>query len=157
MIRKIKLTDKQILEEITYAVDIFSNEEKAVAMELINDSINNINSDYYSFVYEENEKIIGYYIIGKRPLTDAVYDLYWIVVNPEEQNKGIGQKLLTDAENFVKINNGRWMIAETSSKTEYEATRKFYFRNSYSIVSEIRDFYSVGDSLIVFGKYFQKG
>jgi aminoglycoside 6'-N-acetyltransferase I len=157
MIRKIKLTDKQILEEITYAVDIFSTEEKAVAMELINDSINNINSDYYSFVYEENEKIIGYYIIGKRPLTDAVYDLYWIVVNPEEQNKGIGQKLLTDAENFVKINNGRWMIAETSSKTEYEATRKFYFRNSYSIVSEIRDFYSVGDSLIVFGKYFQKG
>lgn len=157
MIRKIKLTDKQILEEITYAVDIFSTEEKAVAMELINDSINNINSDYYSFVYEENEKIIGYYIIGKRPLTDAVYDLYWIVVNPEEQNKGMGQKLLTDAENFVKINNGRWMIAETSSKTEYEATRKFYFRNSYSIVSEIRDFYSVGDSLIVFGKYFQKG
>jgi hypothetical protein len=47
MIRKIKLTDKQILEEITYAVDIFSTEEKAVAMELINDSINNIKSDYY--------------------------------------------------------------------------------------------------------------
>ncbi len=157
MIRKINKNDKQILENITYAIDIFSDEEKAVAMELINESINNINSDYNSFVYEENNIISGYYIIGKRPLTDAVYDLYWIVVNPNEQNKGIGQKLLNNAEDFVKNNNGRWMIAETSSKTQYEATRKFYFRNSYSIVSEIRDFYSAGDSLIVFGKYFQKG
>jgi hypothetical protein len=33
-------------------------------------------------------KIIGYYIIGKRTADDACYnDLYWIVVNPEEQNK----------------------------------------------------------------------
>lgn len=157
MIRKIKASDIEILQNITYSIDIFSEEEKSVAMELINDSVNNINSDYNSFVYEEDNIISGYYIIGKRPLTDGVYDLYWIVVNPNEQNKGIGQKLLNDAEDFVIKNNGRWMIAETSSKIEYESTRKFYFRNKYSIVSEIRDFYSVGDSLIVFGKYFHKG
>ncbi|HPN37110.1 MAG TPA: GNAT family N-acetyltransferase [Melioribacteraceae bacterium] len=157
MIRKVKPEDKNNLENITNKIDIFSNEEKQVAIELFNDSINNINSDYFTFVYEENEIILGYYVIGKRPLTDAVYDLYWIVVNPDEQNKGIGQKLLINAEEFVRKHNGRWMLAETSSKTQYEATRKFYFRNNYSIVSEIRDFYSIGDSLIVFGKYFQKG
>lgn len=157
MIRKIIIEDVAPLENITNLIDIFSNEEKQVAKELINDSINNANSDYFTYVYEENGNILGYYIIGKRPLTDGVYDLYWIVVNPDEQNKGIGQKLLNDAEKFVAERNGRWLLAETSSKVQYEATRKFYFRNNYSIVSEIRDFYSIGDSLIVFGKYFMKG
>ncbi len=157
MIRKIIIEDVAALEKITNLIEIFSNEEKQVAKELINDSINNSNSDYYTYVYEEEGNILGYYIIGKRPLTDGVYDLYWIVVNPDEQNKGIGQKLLNDAEKFVAEKEGRWLLAETSSKPQYEATRKFYFRNNFSIVSEIRDFYSLGDSLIVFGKYFKKG
>jgi hypothetical protein len=50
--------------------------------------------------------------------------------------------------------NGRWLLAETSSKDSYSATRNFYMRNNYSIISEINDFYSKGDGMIVFGKYF---
>ena len=39
---------------------------------------------------------------GQRPMTDAVYDLYWIVVDPSQKGKGIGKALLHHAENFVK-------------------------------------------------------
>ena len=102
----------------------------------------------------ENEKIIGYHCIGKRPLTDAVYDLYWIVTDPDHVNKGIGKKLLQHAEQFVAQHNGRWLLIETSSKDSYEGTRNFYMRNKYTIVSEINDFYAPGEKLIVFGKYF---
>jgi aminoglycoside 6'-N-acetyltransferase I len=83
-----------------------------------------------------------------------VYDLYWIVTNPNHGKKGIGKKLLEHAESFVNENNGRWLLAETSSKDSYSATRNFYMRNNYSIISEINDFYSKGDGMIVFGKYF---
>ncbi|MFH0733115.1 MAG: GNAT family N-acetyltransferase [bacterium] len=155
MVREIKKEDRELLKKITYQIDIFNDEEKEVAMELIDDAINCQNTSYITYVYEEKNNVIGYYIIGKRALTDGVYDLYWIVVTPEFQNKGVGKILLAHAENYIMVNKGRWVLAETSSKISYDATRKFYLRNSYSIVCEIEDFYSIGDSLIVFGKYFK--
>lgn len=154
MIRKIEKKDRDVLVAITNKIDIFNDEEKDVAIELLDDAINNPNTSYITYIYEENGNVLGYYIIGTRALTDGVFDLYWIVVEPEQQKKGIGKELLLHAEDYVTNNNGRWLLAETSSKVSYEKTRNFYFRNKYSIISEIKDFYTIGDNLIVFGKYF---
>ena len=156
MIRKLLYNDRSQLVKIVEETENFSPEEKQVAIELINEAINNPNHEYYNtFIYEEEGKIYGYHCTGKRALTDGVYDLYWIVVDKKTQNKGLGKKLLDHAESFVKENNGRWILAETSSKDNYNATRNFYLRNKYSIVAEIRDFYKVSDNLIVFGKYIK--
>jgi ribosomal protein S18 acetylase RimI-like enzyme len=155
MIRRLKPADAKIIEGILNEILIFHDEEIRVAMELVNIAASDPKQkDYHLFIYEENGMILGYHCTGKRPLTDGVYDLYWIVTNPEHSKKGIGKKLLEHAEGFVNENNGRWLLAETSSKDSYSATRNFYMRNNYSIISEIKDFYSIGDSLIVFGKYF---
>jgi len=155
MIRRLKPDDPKIIEGILSTTPNFSDEEMDVAMELVNIVANNpMQKDYNLFVYEENGITLGYHCTGKRPLTDGVYDLYWIVTNPEHGKKGIGKKLLEHAENFVSEMNGRWLLAETSSKDSYSATRNFYMRNNYSIISEINDFYSKGDGMIVFGKYF---
>ncbi len=156
MIRKLQSNDRHSLISIIEGTDNFNDAEKKVAVELIDEAIANPNHEYYNlFVLEENGSIAGYHCTGKRALTDGVFDLYWIVVDPKNQNKGVGKKLLDHAENFVKENNGRWILAETSSKESYNATRNFYFRNNYSIVAEIRDFYTVNDNLIVFGKYIK--
>ncbi len=143
MIRKIKQSDKKVLEELLNNIDSFTNDEVNVAMEL-----NNV------FVYTEKEKILGYHCTGKRPLTDAVYDLYWIVVDSRFQGKGIGRDLLKHAEKFVKQQNGRWLLIETSSKDDYKNTRNFYLNNNFVIISQIDDFYKLNDSLIVYGKRF---
>ncbi|OGU57609.1 MAG: GNAT family N-acetyltransferase [Ignavibacteria bacterium RBG_13_36_8] len=154
MIRKLQKKDLHQLKSIIDKVDLFTIEEKDVALELIDEATEFSEKDYYNiFVYERNNKIYGYHCTGKRALTDGVFDLYWIVVDPENQNNGIGKELLMHSEEFVKNNNGRWILAETSSREAYESTRKFYLRNNYSIVSQIKDFYSVNDHLIVFGKY----
>jgi aminoglycoside 6'-N-acetyltransferase I len=155
MIRKLKPDDVNSINSMLHKVKNFSNKEIDVAMELVNIAASDPQqNDYNVFVYTENDKIIGYHCVGLRPLTDAVYDLYWIVIDPDFTNKGIGKKLLHDAEQFVMDHNGRWLIIETSSKDDYEGTRNFYLRNNYSKISEINDFYAVGDMLIVFGKYF---
>ena len=156
MIRRIKLADVQAIERILKKIPNFSNSEVEVAMELVQIAAGNpLQSDYNAFVFENgNGNVLGYHCSGRRPLTDAVYDLYWIAVDPESEIKGIGKILLDHAEAFVKDNNGRWVLAETSSKDSYLKTRNFYLRNNYSIVAQINDFYSVGDHLIVFGKYF---
>lgn len=158
MIRKLRAEDRKPLLSIIDKTENFSYEEKKVAVELIDEAIANANHEYYNvFVSENDNKIDGYHCVGKRALTDGVFDLFWIVVDSSTQNKGIGKQLLDHSENFVKENKGRWILAETSSKDSYNATRNFYLRNKYSIVSQIKDFYSVNDNLIVFGKYIPNG
>lgn len=155
MIRSIKPSDVEGLEKLLKKIPNFNEAEVKVAMELIEITVNNPDqTDYNIFVYEEDGRILGYHCTGKRPLTDAVYDLYWIVADPEHSGKGIGKNLLEHAENFVKERKGRWILAETSSKESYLSTQSFYLRNNYTIISEIKDFYSVGDNLLIFGKYF---
>ena len=155
MIRRLKPDDAKIIEGILNKITIFNEEEIRVAMELVNvAALDPKQNDYNLFIYEEDGMILGYHCTGIRPLTDGVYDLYWIVTDPEHGKKGVGKKLLEHAEEFVTQNDGRWLLAETSSKDSYSATRNFYMRNNYSIISEIKDFYSKGDGMIVFGKYF---
>lgn len=155
MIRRIKPSDRQPLENILRSVNQFHEGDIEVALELIDIAINiPAQTDYHLFVYEEDGVIHGYHCTGKRPITDAVYDLYWIVVDANTSRKGIGSELLKHAEDFVKQNNGRWLLAETSSKDSYDKTRRFYFKNEYTILAEINDFYSVGEALVIYGKYF---
>lgn len=155
MIRRLKPADAGIIEDILKKIPLFKKEDINVAMELVNITASNpLQTDYNIFIYENDGTVLGYHCTGKRPLTDAVYDLYWIVTDPDHGKKGIGKSLLEHSEDFVLQNNGRWMLIETSSKESYNATRNFYMRNNYSIISEINDFYSKGESLLVFGKYF---
>jgi ribosomal protein S18 acetylase RimI-like enzyme len=154
MVRKLKKTDRPSLESMLNNTVEFSAEEKDVAMELVDEALTNDEQDYYNFfVYEMDKTILGYYCIGQRSLTDGVYDLYWIVVDSSSQNKGIGKKLLEHAEKYAKKKKGRWILIETSSDEKYLKTRNFYLRNYFTQVAEIKDFYSVGDSLIIYGKY----
>ena len=156
MIRSLKYSDKEILVNIINRIDIFSEEEKVVAVELIDEAIQEKGNEYYNiFVKELNNKVVGYHCTGKRALTDGVFDMYWIVVDPELKGKGIGKELLKHAEDFVLNNKGRLLLAETSSQECYNDTRKFYEKNNYSILADIKDFYKINDNLVVYGKYLK--
>lgn len=157
MIRKLRPEDREQINNIILSIEIFSEEEKDIALELIDEAIAKPSQDYYNiFVYEIGDKILGYHCTGKRALTEGVFDMYWIVVDPNSQNKGVGKELLLHVENYAKERKGTWIIAETSSRDSYTPTRNFYLRNKYTIISEIRDFYSMNDNLVVFGKYIKK-
>jgi ribosomal protein S18 acetylase RimI-like enzyme len=156
IVRKLKSDDRDKIQALLSQIDNFKQSERDVAMELIDIAVLSPGQeDYNIFVYEEDGNILGYHCTGKRALTDGVFDLYWIVVSPESQGKGIGSLLLKHAEDLVVNNKGRWLLAETSSKENYSATRNFYMRKNYSVVAEINDFYSQNDNLIIFGKYFK--
>lgn len=156
MITELHSKHKKQLQTLIDEIDLFNADEKVVALELIEECLSKPEQDYYNvFVYEENENVLGYHCTGQRALTDGVFDLYWIAVKPGIQNKGIGKILLEHAENFAKEKNGRLILAETSSREGYTGTRNFYIKNNYDVVSQIKDFYSVGDDLVMFGKYLK--
>ena len=152
-IRLLQPADRNTLYTILTKVNVFHPDEVDIAMELIDIAIANPpQTDYNIFVLEQDGEVTGYHCTGKRPLTDGVYDLYWIVVDPERAGKGAGTLLLQHAENFVEERKGRWLLAETSGRDIYQKTRDFYRRNSYVVLATINDFYSVGDALCTFGK-----
>ncbi|MGE5683507.1 MAG: GNAT family N-acetyltransferase [Bacillota bacterium] len=157
MIRKLKPEDRPVILEMLGKIVQFNQAEVEVAIELIDAALfRPEQDDYLIYIYEEEGKPLGYHCTGRRPLTDGVFDLYWIVVDPDTQGKGVGSLLLKHAEDIVINNKGRWLLAETSSKDSYCATRDFYMKKGYSIVAQINDFYTVKDSLVIFGKYFQQ-
>lgn len=154
MIRKLLPEDREHLVSLISRQPLFTEEEVSLAIELLDIALDNPSqNDYHFFVYQEDSNIFGYHCTGKRPLTDGVYDLYWIAVDPDIQGKGIGKALIENANDFVKKRNGRWLLAETSGKESYSKTKNFYLRNDFKIIAEINDFYSVGDNLLVFGRY----
>jgi ribosomal protein S18 acetylase RimI-like enzyme len=85
-------------------------------------------------------------------MTDRSWYLYWIAVARDVQARGIGGRLLAQAEADIRARNGRLMFIETSSLPHSELTRKFYLKHGYTVTGILRDFYSDGDHMVVFRK-----
>ena len=157
MIRPLIKDDRDKIRQILTDTDNFNEDEITIATELIDIYLNNEEQKDYEIFTDENEDdkngVNGYVCIGPRPLTDGTYDLYWIAVNPRSQSKGVGSRLVKYIEEHLKNKNGRLVLIETSGKEGYDKERKFYEKNNYQKMVEIKDFYRVGDSLVVYGKY----
>ena len=154
MIRNLENTDRSKIEKILFDTNNFSDDEIKIAMELIDVYLNiKEQKDYEIFVDSDGDTVNGYVCIGPRPLTVGTYDLYWIAVNPNVQARGIGSGLIQHIEEYLKNKSARLILIETSGKPGYEKERRFYEKNKYDKFVEIKDFYNIGDSLVVYGKY----
>lgn len=154
MIRALENIDRDKIERILIDTNNFNQDEIKIAMELVDVYLNDKEQkDYEIFVDSDNHMVNGYICIGPRPLTKGTYDLYWIAVNPHVQAKGIGSGLVKYIEEYLKQKSARLILIETSGKPGYEKERRFYEKNNYEKFVEIKDFYNIGDSLVVYGKY----
>jgi len=157
-VRPLQKNDKDAIRTILQESQMFRDDEIDVAIEVIEEYLEDPEkSDYWSYVaVNEKNKVTGFTIVGPNPMTIGTYDLYWIVVDQKQQRKGIGRELIDFAESKVAEQKGRLIIAETSSKPVYLRTRNFYKQQGYSELAHIRDYYDIGDDLIIFGKYLKE-
>ena len=154
-IRKLRYEDREQIRQFIIETEVFTYAEISVAMELIDTFLNNPKqTDYDCHSAVEGDEVLGYICLGPTPVTNGTFDLYWIVVKPSEHGSGVGTNLMKYAEDVVKQNQGRLLIAETSSQPKYEKTREFYLRVGYTELARIKDYYKVGDDLVIYGKYF---
>jgi ribosomal protein S18 acetylase RimI-like enzyme len=145
--------DKAAIGKILQVTQEFTPAEVKVALELIDLYLEyGIGSDYHILVAEVDNTPAGYICFGPTPLTEGTWDIYWMAVDPRKQRQGIGRRLLNDAEGSMSKVQGRLILIETSSKPEYEKTRKFYESCDYEIIARIPDFYTPGDDKLVFQK-----
>lgn len=154
-IRPLEARDRPAVEHIVSGVSVFSPDEVEIALELIDEWLEDGEaSGYLTCVLEDGDPgvVRGYVCFGPTPLTDSTWDLYWVAVDPAAQGRGYGQKLLAFAESEMQRRGGRLLLIETASHEAYGATIRFYERAGYELVSRIRDFYRAGDDKLTFAK-----
>jgi ribosomal protein S18 acetylase RimI-like enzyme len=133
---------------------VFTTEEIDVAMELIDIVLKDESQKDYKIdcMVDDRDQTVGYICYGPIPMTQGTFDLYWIAVDPNFQEQGIGSKLLGFLEEVVREKNGRMILADTSTIPQYEKTKSFYLRNGFQEVARVPNYYHPGNDRITFCK-----
>ena len=86
-------------------------------------------------------------------MTEATYDLYWLVVAAGARGRGIGARALRRRRGRAASGAARHVIrVETSSLEGQGGARAFYEKAGFRLAGAIPDFYRDGDDLLVFAK-----
>lgn len=155
-IRPLRRRDRPRLSALLKAQPHFRPCEVQIALELIDIALNQPGQEDYLLRCAEDlhGEVCGYVCYGKAPLTDAVYDLYWIVVHPDSWNQGTGTALLRHVHEDLTGKRARLLLIETSSLPAYASPRAFYQKHDYRELARIPDYYALGDHKLILGKRF---
>ena len=104
--------------------------------------ISNINDKNYAFiyVYEENNKVIGFIQVEKH---FEITDIINIAVDENYQNKGIATKLIE----FIKNDVEEKIMLEVRSRNE--AAIKTYEKNDFKVINIRKKYYGDDDAIIM--------
>ena len=161
------------IAEILRSTENFREEEVDVALELFDESF--AGEDYAflcAFEVTEDSKLTtedsadgrwpmadssrrrlqGFACYGPSMGTDRTYDLYWIAVDRTAQGTGCGTVLLSEVERSLEALHARMLVVETSSRSDYTATRGFYLKRGYVEAARVREFYAPDDDRIILTK-----
>ena len=153
-IRPLASPDRPQLAELLSRIETFSPDEVQCALELIDLALTSGKVDYQVLVAsrETENKVVGYVCYGPTPMTDGTFDLYWIASDPVVRGQGVGAALVSAMEGDIRRRKGRLIRIETSAMEAYGPTRGFYAAMQYREESRFRDFYRVGEDLIILAK-----
>jgi ribosomal protein S18 acetylase RimI-like enzyme len=157
-IRDMTGVDRAALQALLQEAGVFEPRELQVAEELIDAHLAG-STDYHIHIAEgaartadPSPRVLGFVCYGYNPVTDAVHDIYWIVVAPDARRRGTGRALLEHAERSVRGMAGRAIVIETSGRPDYRAARALYESCGYARVAEIANYYHPGDAMHIYMK-----
>lgn len=153
--------DEAAIRRMADATDFFRPDEVDVACELVRERLERGPESGYEFVLADEtaslsagapSRLLAYACFGPIACTVGSYDLYWIIVDPAHQGRGLGRLLIDAVERRVQAAAGRKVYIETSSLPRYAPTQRFYDRCGYTLEARLPDFYQPGDDKLVYAK-----
>jgi GNAT superfamily N-acetyltransferase len=151
--RSLEPGTREAIAALLAATGFFNPEEKAVAMELVDDRLAHGTASHYRFLLAEvGGEVVGYACWGAIPGTAASADLYWIAVHPRHQGHGVGRALLAAAETWMGEERRPRVYIETATRALYAPTRAFYLACGYTLAAELPDYFAPGDGKAIFVK-----
>ena len=151
--------DAPAIERLAEGTGVFTPDEIRIVREMLDEFFDPQPRDDHTFIVYRNgrpDEVAGFACYGPTPLTDRVWDLYWICVDRAAQRRGIGGELLEQIERDLIAHHARAIYLETSDSAEYAAARDFYERHGYERVAHIEDFYAAGDGKVLYRKNLEK-
>ncbi|MCM3619792.1 GNAT family N-acetyltransferase [Sutcliffiella horikoshii] len=116
----------QLMGELGYPTDINEMEYR----------LSNIlsNNAYQTYVYEENEKLLG--MIGmilcyRFEKCESYIRVVAFVVNSELRGKGIGSMLLEEAEKWAKKQGAKMVTLNSGNRIERNDAHQYYIRRGF--------------------------
>ena len=162
------------IAEILRSTENFREEEVDVALELFDESFAGEDYEFLGAFHRESgtgnrelmdpevfpipdspfpiPELLGFACFGRSMDTDRTFDLYWIAVDRAAQGTGCGTVLLSEVERRLEALHARMLVVETSSRSDYTATRGFYVRRGYVEAARVREFYAPEDDRIILTK-----
>ena len=145
--------DAERVRRLVEITGFFSPEEVVVAGELVDERMAKGVESGYDFVMADHYgRLAGYTCFGPIPLTSSSYDIYWIAVHPDFQGRGLGRRLIVEAEKRVKATGGSRIYVDTSQRVQYASTRAFYESCGYRLETVLKDFYAPGEGKAIYCK-----
>lgn len=139
--------------DIAVLTGSFDDHEIEVLKEILLDCCHNANQDYILIEEVIQEQMAGFVIIGRTPLTEFTWDIYWVVVDKRFQRQGIGKALMAKVYQYIKSQGNRAVLrVETAGRKDYDYVRAFYAAEGFDKSGLIKDFYSSGDDLVIFSR-----
>jgi len=154
-IRPILPADRNELFRLFKTGKTFHTAEINLAMEIIDQVLEQPDKEDYTILclcLGVDKVLAGYICFGPIPLTDACYDMYWILVDNKFSRRGLGSELVQAMEERLVALKGRRIYIDTSSTPQYEPARSFYEKNGFWVAAVLEDFYRPGDDKIIYVK-----
>ncbi len=148
-------TDSADIRRIVVSNNIFSDAEVEIAVEMLEETLQKGAQDtgyYFLFARDDTGHTRGYACHGPDDDRPGTHHLYWIAVDELLRGQGIGSLLLQRAEERVRAQGGSTLLVETSSRPQYELSRRFYELNNFELQKIYPDYYGEGDNMWLYRK-----
>lgn len=157
-VRCVVAGDREGLYAIIEESGNLTEAERDCAKELLDIYLDSADQEDYLFLAAvgDSGRPLGFICYGMASLADAVYDLYWIIVDSGHRRANVATKLLRHAECMLKEQGVRLLVAETSGQAAFMPARRFYMKNGFREEARIKGFYRPGDDLVIYVKRFRK-
>jgi ribosomal protein S18 acetylase RimI-like enzyme len=149
--------DRRRIANLVESVEVFTAEEQAVAIELVDHQLQHPELDDYRFILAvpmvmppASEELAGYLCYGRTPLTRSTYDLYWIATSPSYARSGVARSLVGAMESEIARAGGGLVRVETGSREGHGSAVRFYDAVGFDRAVTIAGFYAEDDDLLIF-------
>lgn len=94
-----------------------------------------------TFIIEVDNIVCGIILYQKDQYSHNSYNIKWLIIKKDQQNKGYGTHLVNEVTKRIKKVGGKHIYLETSNERHNEHAKKFYEDLGFKRVGVLPDYY----------------
>ena len=154
-VRPVCEADEKAVLRVLSASELFSSDELPGLMDVI--------KGHFAVTGHANEEDGGVLVVeaaggiaavayyAPERMTQGTWNLYMLVVDPEQRRHRFGTMLI-DAVERTLLRRAHLLLVETIDLPAFLAARSLYLRSGFTLEARVRDFYKPGEDKLIFRK-----